>query len=297
MKIFILFHYNDRLVGMDFIEISYIDTSELDGYILEVLKRWERTNVIRWGTINIRTKRIWKDDSSTKAVFFCPFDVTSGYIMPSLMIYVDYDEINMIGRIEIEYIGDFSTKAKGVLVGIFEEVVCSFDPSVAPRPYGVKCPHCQARYVYPKRTGEVRCQNCNKPFELEVQEKVPSGISESDSEVRERKELVAVDRSKVTRCMWCGTVESSGWVYTSSNEAYCSKDCFYANKMEMNGIFGLFCSCIIPLFLIAFMMVGSAVPEFVLVIIACWLASGFSIYAYFIGKRVRREVPKQSRQL
>jgi len=281
---------------MDLIEISYIDTSELDGYIREVLKRWERTNVIRWSTINIRTKRIWRDDSSTKAVFFCPFEITSGYVFPSLMIYVDYDEINMSGRIEIEYIGDFSTKAKGALVDIFEEVVCSFDPSFAPRPYGVKCPHCQARYVYSKRTGEVRCQNCDKPFTLELQEKAPSEISESVSEDIERRRLVAVDKSKVTRCQWCGTIESPQWVYTSSNEAYCSKDCFYANKMEMNGVFGLCCGCIIPLFLIFIMVFGNAYPEFILLVLMCWLFSGFSIYAYYTGKRVRSEVPKQSRQ-
>ena len=284
------------MVGMDFIEISYIDTSELDGYIREVLKRWERTNVIRWGTINIRTRRIWRDDASTKAVFFCPFEVTADYTMLSLMIYIDYDEINMTGKIEIEYLGDFSTKAKDALVGIFEEVVCSFDPSVAPLPYGVKCPYCQARYVYPKRTGVVKCQNCNKPFDLEIQEKAPSGISGPVSVDTTRTGLVAVDRRKATHCKWCGTIESSQWVYTSSNNAYCSKDCFYADKLEQNGIFGLCCAGIVPLFVIAFMISLGPVPELVLVVFSCWLLSMFFVYSYYLGRRARREVPKLSRQ-
>lgn len=281
---------------MDLLEISYVDTSELDGYIREVLKRWERTNVIRWGTINIRARRVWKDDSSTKAVFFCPYEVNSGCFSPALMIYVDYDEINMTGRIEIDYIGDFSTKAKDALVGIFDEVLGTFDPSIAPRPYGVKCPHCQARYVYPKRTGEVRCQNCDKPFELEFQEKEPSGTSEESSQGTERRRLVAVDRSKVTRCQWCGTIESSGWVYTSNNEAYCSKDCFYANKIEINGLLGLCFGCILPLFVIVITMIGRASPELILILLLSWIPAAFSIYAFFTGKRVRREVPKMSRQ-
>jgi len=281
---------------MDLIEISYIDTSELDGYIREVLKRWERSKVFRWGTINIRTRRIWRDDSSTKAVFFCPYDITSGYIMPSLMIYIDYDEINMTGKIEIEYIGDFSTKAKEALVDIFEEVVCSFDPSFAPRPYGVKCPHCQARYVYSKRIGIVRCQNCDKPFELELQEKVPSGISESTGEVIERKRLVAVDKSKVTRCKWCGTIESSQWMYTSNNNAYCSKDCFSADKLEINGILGLCFGCVFPLVIVAMILFGVAVPELLLVLFMSLLLSTCSIYSFYTGKKVRKEVPKLSRQ-
>jgi len=278
---------------MDFIEISYIDTSELEGYIHEAIKRWDKSNGIRLSTINIRTRHVWKDESSTKAVFYYSYEGPYG---PSLMIYVDYDEVNMGGVIEIEYLSEFSTKAKGALVAVFNEVLGSFDPSFAPRPYGVKCPHCQARYVYSKRTGVVRCQNCDKPFELELQEKEPGGTSDSASEVIKKPRLVAVDRSRVTHCKWCGTIESSEWVYTSNNEAYCSKDCFHADKMEMNGLFGLCCSCMIPLLLFVIVMIGQAVPELILVVIVCWLPSTFSIYAFYTGKRVRRDVPKMSRQ-
>jgi hypothetical protein len=281
---------------MDIIEISYIDTSELDGYIREAIKRWENTDVNRWGIIQIRTRHVWKDDSSTKAVYFCPYETASRYAGPIVMIYVDYDEVDMTGKIEIEHLGSFSNKAKEELVKIFNEVVGSFDPSLAPLPFGVKCPHCQARYVYSKRTGVVRCQNCDKPFELELQEKTPSGISESVEDYSKRKRLVAVDRSKVTRCKWCGTIESSNWVYTSNNEAFCSKNCYYANNMELNGIFGLCCICIVPLILMTIMMAGGPIPEFILLIFVSWLLSMMSVYSYFTGNRVRREVPKNSRR-
>ena len=212
---------------MDIVEVSYIDTSELDGYIREALKRWERSKTSGWGEVEIRARRVWRDDSSTKAAYYCPFNFSSHIASPSVMIYVDYDEVDMTGTIEIEYLGSFSNAAKEELVGIFNEVIGSFDPSIAPLPFGVKCPHCKARYVYKKRTGIVNCQNCAKEFDLELQEKVPSGTSESfDGGIKEsQSRLVAVDKSKITRCKWCGSIESSDWFYAGFNEVYCSKDC------------------------------------------------------------------------
>ena len=152
---------------MDIVEISYIDSAELDGYIREAIKRWEKSKVNKWCSISIRTRHVWRDESSTKAVYYCLFEYATGYGGPSLMIYVDYDEVDMTGIIEIEYLGRFPSVAKEALVGIFNEVVSSFDPSTTPLPFEVICPHCKARYVYKKRVGIVVCQNCAKSFDLE----------------------------------------------------------------------------------------------------------------------------------
>ncbi len=88
------------------------------------------------------------------------------------MVYIDYDEVDMTGRIELDYIlftyysRKLLRKTREALPKIIGDVFSTFDPSTAPLPFEVKCTHCGARYVYNKRTGIVNCQNCGKSFEL-----------------------------------------------------------------------------------------------------------------------------------
>jgi hypothetical protein len=214
------------------------------------------------------------------------------------MIYVDYDEVDMIGTIEIEYLGSFSHTAKEELVGIVNEVIGTFDPSIAPLPYGVKCPHCQARYVYRKRTGVVDCQNCAKSFDLELQEKARLEATEfvNGSIKESQPRLVGVDRGKISRCKWCGSIESSQWFYSGFNDAYCSRDCYNADRVEINGILGFSFAIALPLLLITAMISLGPIPELVILIFCSWLLSICSIYSYKSGRKVRQDVLKSSRQ-
>lgn len=161
---------------MNIIEISYIDTAELDIYIRESLKQWRDTASPFAVTIDILSKRIWREDVNTKAVFYCPLKPHSAYARPLLIIYVEYDEVNMTGRIELEC-HDLDSKISKSLIEIFKDVFGLFDPATSPLPFGVKCPHCGAKYMYKTRTGTVTCQNCAKPFDLEYQEEIP-GINQ-----------------------------------------------------------------------------------------------------------------------
>jgi len=115
------------------------------------------------------------------------------------MIYVDYDEVDMTGRIEIEHIGSSSEATKQDLKKIMTEVVGTFEPTLAPLPFGVKCPHCGARYVYKTRTGIVECQNCANPFDLQFQNQ-PDTKARTDGERKLSSRYIALDRSKIVRC-------------------------------------------------------------------------------------------------
>ena len=283
---------------MDIVEISYIDTAELDGYIREALKRWEKSESTGWGTVGIQARRVWRDESSTKAVYYCPFNYHSQYSGPTVLIYVDYDEVDMTGTIEIEYLGRFSHRAKEDLTRIFNEVIGNFDPSIAPLPFGVKCPHCGARYVYRKRIGVVECQNCAKSFDLELQEKAHLETAESiEGDINEsRRRIIAVDASKIPRCKWCGSIEDLKFRYGQFGNAYCSKDCFLADSVEVNMFFGFCFVFLVPLIFIVVMSAVGPVLEFIVLIILFWMMSIFSIPAYKQGKKVREDVPKSSRE-
>jgi len=283
---------------MDIVEISYIDTAELDSYIREAIKCWNKSDVIKWCNFTIRTRRVWRDESSTKAVYYCLLEYPFTNIVQSLMIYVDYDEVEMMGKIEIEYLASFSRVVKEGLVDIFNEVVGSFDPSTAPLPFGVKCPHCQARYVYSKRTGVVKCQNCAKSFALELQENGSISPSESVNQrvSKSKTYSVTVDKNKVTHCAWCGRIESYNWVYSRGNTAFCSRDCFHASNLEMNGIASISCLCAFPLFLIAIIAARGLAFEGVILIFVSLLLAAISVYGYATGRRVRKDVPKMSRR-
>jgi len=283
---------------MDIVQVSYIETAELDGYIREALKRWENSKVIGWGGISIQARRVWRDKSSTKAAYYCPFNYGSHVSSPSVMIYVDYDEMDMTGTIEIEYLGRFSSVAKEELTELFNEVIGTFDPSTAPLPFGVKCPHCQARYVYRKRTGVVECQNCAKEFDLELQEKARVDATESvdGGIIDSRRRLIAVDRNKTTSCKWCGSVEGDNWRYGQYGKVYCSKDCFNADMVEINMCFGFILIFLAPFIFLVVMSAVGPVPEFIAAIVLFWIISVFSINSYRQGKKIREDVPKSSRQ-
>jgi hypothetical protein len=215
------------------------------------------------------------------------------------MIYIDYDEVEMTGKIEIEYLGGFSNAAKQELTDIFNDVIGAFDPSAAPLPFGVKCPHCGARYVYKTRTGTVDCQNCAKAFELEYQEEIP--LSKSDTaKIRSVREpgskYVALDRSKIAHCKWCGTVESSNWKYGRYGNIYCSNDCLFADGLETNALVGL-CAFALPILLILLFMSYSialflgAIP----ILSIFWILALAFFYFVFKGNSTRESRPKNSR--
>ncbi|TFG99903.1 hypothetical protein E4H12_01000 [Candidatus Thorarchaeota archaeon] len=114
---------------MDIIEISYIDTAELDGYISESIKRWEKIEENKWFAFQIETGGLLRDEFSTKAVYYCSTDYCVNHSGPSLVISVEYNEVEMTGKIEIEYQGSFSNAAKQKLIDIFNDVIGTFDPS------------------------------------------------------------------------------------------------------------------------------------------------------------------------
>ena len=165
--------------------------------------------------------------------------------MTTMIIYVEYDEVEMTGRIEIEHIGPSSEATKQDLKKIITEVVGSFEPSLAPLPFGVKCPHCGASYVYKTRTGIVDCQNCAKPFDLQFQNQPPT-VERASEEREPISRYVSLDRSKIAHCMWCGTVESSNWTHSRHGKIYCSNDCLFADSLESNALGGC-CTMILPI--------------------------------------------------
>ena len=127
-----------RMDIVEIVDISYIDTAELDRYIHESLKRWKIASV------DIISKRVWRDEFSIKAAYHCVGNYPSHYQWPTLMVYVDYDEVDMTGRIEIEFIRAM-TKSDGLkLIENFKDVFGSFNPATVPLPFRVKCPHCKA---------------------------------------------------------------------------------------------------------------------------------------------------------
>lgn len=284
---------------MDIVEISYIDTAELEGYIREAMKRWEKSKVNRLGMFYIRTRRVWRDDSYTKAVFYCSFEIAYHYTGPSMMIYIDYDEVEMTGKIEIEYLGTFSNTAKEELVSIINDVIGSFDPSTAPLPFGVKCPHCGAKYVYKTRTGTVNCQNCAKQFDLEYQEDLP--LSQEDTaKVRKVKEqtsrYVALDRSKIAHCKWCATVESSSWKHGKYGGIYCSNDCLYADSLEINAFAGC-CVLLFPILLfLPFMRYSSTLSGVIPILGIFGIMALVFFYLVFKGNSTRVVRPRNSRR-
>jgi hypothetical protein len=70
-----------------------------------------------------------RDEFSTKVVYYCSTDYCVNHSGPSLIINVNYDEVEMTGKIEIEYEGTFSNAAKQELIDIFNDVIGTFDPS------------------------------------------------------------------------------------------------------------------------------------------------------------------------
>lgn len=284
---------------MDIVEINYIDTSELDRYIHESLKRWRDTAAPFAVTINILTKRIWRNDVKTNAVFYCQLEPHSAYNRPLLIVYVEYDEVNMTGKIELESV-DLESEVSKNLIDSFKGVFISFDPATAPLPFGVKCPHCGAKYVYKTSTGTVNCQNCAKPFDLEYQEEIP--LSEPDAarvgSVRELgSRYIALDRSKITHCKWCGTVESPNWKSSRDGKIYCSNDCLLADSLEMNALGG-FCTIILPFFLL-FPFIGFSSSFFVGMIPIYgifWITSLVFFFLALKGNNTRASRPRNSRK-
>ena len=112
---------------MNIIEISNIDTDELDGYIHESIKRWEKLEENKWFAFQIETRREGRDEFSTKAVYYCSTDYCVNHSGPSLVISVEYNEVEMIGKIEIEYLGRFSNAAIQELKDIFNDVIGTFN--------------------------------------------------------------------------------------------------------------------------------------------------------------------------
>ncbi|MFW9806556.1 MAG: hypothetical protein ACFFFK_07490 [Candidatus Thorarchaeota archaeon] len=152
------------MVRMESIKISCIDTAYLDTYINESVIRWREA--AEYDIVRIATRRVWKDELNTKAVYFCPFCSETAICGPYLMIYVDYNEVEMSGIVEFEIADRKSIPPKLNPLEIFDNVFSTYDPTTAPLPFGVKCQHCGATYVYKKRTGIVVCQNCGRSFDL-----------------------------------------------------------------------------------------------------------------------------------
>jgi len=279
---------------MDIVDIRYIDTSELDGYIRESLKRWDQTKSNFADSVTIVSKRIWKDDLSTRAAYYCNDNEWT-----TLMIYVEYNEVEMAGRIEMEHFGPSSETTKQDLKEIMTEVVGSFEPLLAPLPFGVKCPHCGAKYVYKTRTGTVDCQNCAKPFDLEFQEESTSLQIQDNDKLEPSGRYIALDRRKIAYCTWCGTAESSQWVSGNLEKIYCSMDCVYADRLEMNSMLA-FCSCLIPFFcLLLFVPIIAQSQSGYLALLPFLVTFGLLplvfIYLIFRGKSIRASRPKNSR--
>jgi hypothetical protein len=275
---------------MDIVDINYIDTTELDGYIRESLKRWDQTRFYLASSVTIISKRVWKDELNTRAAYYCRVNDWA-----TMIIYVEYDEVEMTGRIEIEHIGPSSEATKQDLKKIMTEVVGSFEPLLAPLPFGVKCPHCGAKYVYKTRTGIVDCQNCGKPFDLQFQDQPPT-LEPTDEEREPISRHIALDRSKIAHCKWCGTVESSNWTHSRYGKIYCSRDCMYADILETNVIVGL-CIFGFPIVLLL-PFIGYSSFQFsnmIPVYSIFWIMALILVFFVYRGYTIRGSRPKNSR--
>ena len=284
---------------LEIVEINYIDTDELDRYVHEPLKQWRDTASPFAVTIDTLSKRIWREDVNTRAVYYCPLKPHSAYTRPMLIIYVEYDEVNMTGRIELEC-NDLDSKISKSLIEVFNDVFNTYDPATAPLPFEVRCPHCKAKYVYQVRTGTVTCQNCAKSFDLEPQEDLPPVESDDVKEKRVRESssrYIAVDRSKIASCNWCGTLESNNWEHGKyGGTIYCSTDCFYANSLETNALFG-FCTFMIPIILLLPFLGYSSIPlpSTILIFGMLWFLALPFLYFVLKGNSTRTSRPKNSR--
>lgn len=116
---------------MDIIETGYIDTAELDHYIRRAIKRWEEIEANKWFDFLIETRQKSRDEFITKAIYDCSTDYCVNHPGPSLVISVDYDEIERTGKIEIEYEDSFSDGSRQKLIDILSDVIGTFDPSTA----------------------------------------------------------------------------------------------------------------------------------------------------------------------
>ncbi|MGY5858721.1 MAG: hypothetical protein RTU63_05075 [Candidatus Thorarchaeota archaeon] len=114
---------------MDSIEIRHIDTAVLEDVIRESIKRWEKIKGNQWSDYQIETSSVERNEFSTKAVYHCSTDYCVNHPGPMITIYVDYDEVEMTGKIEIEYDSTFSNAAKQKLIDILNDVIGTSNPS------------------------------------------------------------------------------------------------------------------------------------------------------------------------
>lgn len=111
---------------------------------------------------------------------------------------------------------------------------------------------------------------------------------------------VAVDSSKVVRCGWCGTAQSSHWVSAKSGQ-YCSPECQSADTAlsYLCGFIVMQCMVIraaLPLLVPSYS--GLATSFLLLALIPVSFFQIFSIHMlrlFWKGLRWRRAIPKQSR--
>ncbi len=119
----------------------------------------------------------------------------------------------------------------------------------------------------------------------------------------EKHDYVTVDKDRVTRCLWCGTVESKDWIKTGRTDIsgfYCSKRCELADVVNYRRR-GVIACPICGIFSIAF---GIAISSFAIDWAMFFVVMGgimlisslFCIEDYQIGLHYRKIVPRGSRR-
>lgn len=107
---------------------------------------------------------------------------------------------------------------------------------------------------------------------------------------------IAVDSKKISRCEWCGTLESNNWT-TSGECAYCSKKCNLASEIDVSAFCSFLWLILSPFFVVVIGITG--IPMTLLSSIIVWiiLVIGFSpvYYVLILGYRHRKDIPKDSK--
>ncbi len=114
-------------------------------------------------------------------------------------------------------------------------------------------------------------------------------------------DFITVDKDRMTKCVWCGTLESENWIQAGTRARltgfYCSMDCSLAGGVELQrrscwimGIMGLFVFLLSLVTGDVFIKLVSAVPVLLL------LYLGVAYYRGSMkGLELRKQLPKGSR--
>ncbi len=107
---------------------------------------------------------------------------------------------------------------------------------------------------------------------------------------------ITVDSKKISRCKWCGTLESNNWV-TSADGVYCSQKCNLASEIDVSGVCSLLWLILSPFFVVVIGFTRISMTLLTSIIVWIFLVIIFSpvYYVRIQGSRHRKNIPKDSR--